>query len=376
MSATILILSKIKKKLLALIFVPLVVIATLMLLFDNGLKRYPIVVCDEDQGFDMPMAGRVNIGQSLEAALRSPSFSLIHAVSPAEAKTLVEAGKAKAMLCLPAHLTEDLFIRMDDPSYVIEEKITLELQPANPLERILALSAIGRSCLGAIQAVAGDKLSLDSLPIPVELKGLIEGFKPAASYIPLALIGFVSYVLTGILSLLAAKDLRPHREELARSAFPAALVFVAAFALAGYLLYLGLLSAVALIFGLGLTTRMIEASAAVLLLLCVAPALSFAAGLAPDEARTRPVVPFLILPLFFGGFILPVEILPTWLQWIEYLFPPFYGLGAALPLALGEPASEGAFRIAATALWALAFLVAGIVFLRSKRMGSSMEVAK
>jgi hypothetical protein len=353
------------KRLAVLIVVPLLVIVTLLLLLSKGLHQYPLAVCSEDQGFDMPMAGHLNVPETLVKALDAKAFAITTTATPAEARRLYDEGKAKVLLCFPAYLSEDIMIRRDDPTYVMPNKISFQLAETNPLARIFVLSAIGRTALAALQENGGG-ISLDSLPIPLDIQPLLEGFDKAPTYVFLALFAFVSWVLTGILSLQAARKLRgrawlrPGSGGILGQA-----VFITAFAVAGWALYLCLALFGFLIMGMSLPAGFMAGAAIVLLLLACAAALAFAAGLSAHNARfSRPVYPFLILPLFFSGFLFPAELMPVWLQWIKFLFPPHYGLTAALAVQLDAVVPATAAYIAGTACWLLGFWALGLIVLR------------
>jgi hypothetical protein len=353
------------KRLVMLVVTPLLVIVTLLLLLSNGLHHYPMVVCNEDQGFDMPMVGHLNVPETVVKALDARIFAITVVATPAEARKLYDEGRARVMLLFPAYLTEDVLIKQDDPGYAMPNKIVLQLAETNPLARIFALSAIGRTTMAALQE-SGSGLSLDSLPIPLDVKPLLDGFAKAQVYIYLALFGFYSWVLTGILSLQAARKLRgqPGLRPGADGILVQA-AFITAFAVAGWVLYLSLAWLGFLIMGLSLPAGFMTGAVIVLLLLACAAALAFAAGFpASRDWPGRVVIPYLIMPLFLSGFLFPAELLPVWLQWLTFLFPPHYGLNAALAVQLDARLPTTAASIAGTACWLLGFWVLGLVGLR------------
>jgi hypothetical protein len=348
------------KPLAVLIVAPLALILTLFWLLGQGLHQYPVVVCNEDQGFDMPMAGHINMPDMVLKALDTTNFAITVTASPAEAKRLYDAGAAKLLLSFPAHLTEDMFIKQDDPSYEIPDLIKVEFAEVNPLARLFILGSVARTTLAAVSA-SGGGISASSLPIPVDLAGLAGGFAKAPAYIFLGIIGFLAWVLTGVLALSAAWGLRGLDRPAGIGAAGGQAVFILAFALAGWVFYLLLSWLGSLILGLGLPAAFFPGAGLVLALTATAAAMAFAAGLhAATPERSRVAIPFLILPLFFGGFLFPVELLPVWLQWLKFLFPPYYGLNAVLGTQLENPLPWQLAAVAAAFTWLAGFWLAGL----------------
>jgi len=348
-------LSAIKQQLAILVLAPLLIVATLLLLLGLGLHQLPLVISNEDRGFDMPMAGHINMPETLIKALDPRALKVTLAGSPAEAQALFEAGKAKVYLQFPAELTQDMLIKVDDPTYVLPHKIEIRVEGDNPLFRLLVAATIAKTSIAAI-AESGGGISPDSLPIPIDLGPLLEGLAPAPAYMATAVLGFLAWVLTGLLSLFDLLSLRRAKAEPPEGP-GAALTFALAFGLGGWLLYLGLAGLAALITGLVLPARFVAGSAVLLLLCLAAASISLAAGTrAKSVDHLRPLIPYFILPLFFAGFLFPLELLPTWLRWLPWLFPPFYGLNATLAVELGRSGSATVWSIAATGLIALVFL--------------------
>jgi hypothetical protein len=365
MSTPVFILSKIKNKLVLLILAPSLIIITILLLVTSGIHRYPLAVYSADVGFDMPTAGHMNISETLIKALDTSAFSLKQAKSPEEATRLYDSGAVKGMILFPEYFTEDLMIRMSDPSYEMEGKIVLRIADANPIARVIALSSVLKAAASAVAAQGGG-LSLDSVSLPIDAKELVSGFAIAPAYIVQVLLGFIAYVITGIMALRAARDLREERRRIALRPFGSSALFTAAFALSGSLMYLSVVGAASAILGFGMNSRMLLAAAIVFALLCSSAALAFAAGIGSKASAGR-VIPYFVLPLFFGGVILPIELLPIWLQWIKYIFPPYYGLGASMSIATRTPDRDLAFKIIATCVWALAFIVLGALLMKSRK---------
>lgn len=357
------------KRLAILVVGPMLVIVTLLLLLAQGIHQYPLAVCNEDQGFDMPMAGYLNIPETLVKALDPNAFAITTVATPAEARALYDAGKVKALLLFPPHLTEDIFIKQDDPSYEMPAKIDLRLAETNPLARLFVVGTIGRNALGALQA-GGQGPSFDNLPVPLDVQPLLDGFVKAPSYVLLAMLAFIAWVITGLMALSAARELRGTgigaMEQLG---------FIVAFALAGWVFYLGVCWLGSLIVSLALPAGFLAGATAVLLLLACSAALAFTAGYAaPKEEASRAAIPFLILPLFFAGFLFPVELMPAWLQWFAWLLPPHYGLPAVLAIQLDTPMSGLAANLIATAAWLLGFWGLGLAGL--KRRAAALQGAE
>jgi len=340
----------------ALVLAPLAVVGLLLLLLGYGLHGFPLAVANEDAGFDMPMAGHLNIPDTLIKGLDTKAFAITRAATVAEAESLYASGKVKALLAFPADLTKNMMIKQDDPSYVIPDKFKLEVAGRNPLASLFVIAAIARSSLAAM-ADSGAGPTADSLPIPLDVDSLTAGFSAAQPYILGAVLGWLTWLLTGILALVTASSLRRSGAFAGVRALPYAALFVIVFALAGDLLYLGLSVEFALVLGLALPAGLLPAALLDLLLFATAAGIGLAAATnAPSPERARPAIAYLVLPILLGGFLFPPELLPTWLQWLPYLFPPHYGLAASVAAQTGNFDSTSALLAGATALWALAFL--------------------
>jgi hypothetical protein len=348
-------LGAIKRHLAIVVVAPLLVVGTLLLLLATGLHGFPLAVVNEDQGFDMPMVGHLNIPESLVKALDSRAFAITTPATAAEARRLYDTGKARVLLRFPAELTQDMMIKVDDPTYVLPNRIELEVAGDNPIERLIVVTTIARTSLSAM-AESGGGLSADSLPIPLDVAALVEGFAPAPRYMMTAILGFLAWALTGILSLVALLSMKKQGAEGIPEGPGAVLAFVLAFAVAGWLLYLGLVATVVAILGPTLPAGFMAGSAVLFLLFAAASATSLAVGGRAISAEySRPLIPFFILPFFLGGFLFPVGLLPAWLQWLPWIFPPFHGLNAAIAVELGRSQPFLPWSIAITGLWALAF---------------------
>ncbi|MEI6386114.1 MAG: ABC transporter permease [Spirochaetota bacterium] len=352
-----LLLGKTKKHLAILLIAPLVLVSTLLLLLANGLHQYPLVVCNEDRGFDMPMAGPLNIPEKLVAGLDRKAFAVTELATPAEAEAFYKAGKARVLLTFPPELTQDMMIKVDDPSYVLPNKIRLEIASDNPLARLFVVAGIARGAVSTM-AEAGGGISADSLPVPLDLESLIAGFGPAPGYMLTAILAFLAWVLTGVFAMLAISSIAKEGSLSFPAPLAPALALVLSFALAGWIEYLCLGWAASAILGAALPAQFLLGSLVLLLLLVAAAALGLAGGLASKPGHPNPVIPYLILPIFFGGFLLPLELLPTWLQWFPWIFPPFYGINAALAVELGRTTGFLPASIVITGLWAVLFIVA------------------
>ncbi len=352
-----LLVGKTKKHLAILLVAPLVLVSTLLLLLANGLHQYPLVVSNEDRGFDMPMAGPLNISEKLVSGIDRKAFAVTELATSAEAEALFKAGKARVLLTFPAELTQDMMIKVDDPTYVLPNKIRLEIASDNPLARLLVVAGIAKAALSTM-AEAGGGLSADSLPVPLDLESLALGFGPAPGYMLTAILAFLAWVLTGVFAFFAISSIVKEGRLSFPSPLAPALVLVLSFAFAGWLEYLCLSWAASAILGAALPSQFFLGSLVLLLLLVAAAALGLAGGLASKPGHPSPVIPYLILPLFFGGFLFPVELLPVWLQWLPWIFPPFYGINAALAVELGRSSSFLPASILITCLLALLFSAA------------------
>ncbi|MFZ4614639.1 MAG: ABC transporter permease [Rectinemataceae bacterium] len=352
-----LLVGKTKKHLAILLVAPLVLVSTLLLLLANGLHQYPMVVCNEDRGFDMPMAGPLNIPEKLISGLDRKAFAVTELATAALAETSYKAGKARVLLTFPAELTQDMMIKVDDPTYVLPNKIRLEISSDNPLARLFVVAGIAKAALSTM-AEAGGGISADSLPVPLDLESLALGFGPAPGYMLTAILAFLAWVLTGVLAFFAISSIVKEGRLSFPSPLAPALVLVLSFAFAGWLEYLCLAWAASAILGAALPAHFLAGSLVLFLLLVAAAALGLAGGLASKPGHPNPVIPYLILPLFFGGFLFPAELLPTWLQWLPWIFPPFYGINAALAVELGRSTSFLPASILITGLWALLFIAA------------------
>jgi hypothetical protein len=347
-----------KMYLLRLLIAPLVILTILLLLLSHGLHGYPAAVCIQDEGFEMPMVGHTNVAQTLLDSLDKKAFTVTLAKTPDEARALFEAGKVKVLILFPQDFTQDVMIRLDDPTYVIQNRVRLEIASDNPIARLLVLSTIAGGASRAL-ADAGQGLSLDSLPLPVDAQGVLDGFSRSQSYLITGFPGYIASLLTGIFALLAASAARKKGLGALDRPVRESAVFILAFAAAGWLLYLGLAWVLSINLGVGLPARFLGGSLVLALLTCASAGIALALTVMPSRKGPNLTIPWLILPLFFGGWLWPVEIFPRWFQWFPWLLPGFYGLNAALGVEMGKAAGLVSWQIALTGLLAVLFMAAG-----------------
>jgi len=327
-----------QKYLVGLVVGPLLVVTTLLLLLTQGLHQFPLAVSQEDTGFDMPAAGHVNIPESLAKTLDANVFALHPAKTAAEAQALFDSGSVKAMLSFPPGLSEDVFIKQDDSTYVFPAKIKLQVVGDNPLLKLAVVASLAKGFVPVI-AQSGS-FSADSLPIPIDLGALIDGFANAEPFMFATLFALLVSVLTGLFSLFATKARAKTGLLDPKKGASTALAHIVSFAVAGSVLYLSLLSITYWLLALPFTAGMFWASLVLFVFFWACAGLGQAAGSNVPE-RSIAIVPFLILPLFLGGIFAPVELLPTWFQWIEFIFPAHYALAAATNVEFAKLPSFG-----------------------------------
>ncbi len=335
-----------------LMIAPFLIVATLLALLTQGLHQFPVAISQEDQGFDMPMAGLVNISASLAATVDPSVFAVTTVKTRAEADALLASGTVKAALTFPAELTEDMFIKTDDPSYVLPQKIRLTVSGDNPLTKVFVIASLAKGFLPVIAESGG--ASVDSLPIPLDFEPLLEGFSNAPTVLITTLLGFLASVLTGIFAMLAGRELTKTGLVSPRPAPPLALGAIASFALAGTVLYLALLATTFALVNLTLTADLFLGALTLVALLWAVAALGLAAATNAPE-RAFAVIPFLILPLFLGGIVFPAELMPVWLQWLALVFPAHYGLATAGNVALAHYPATFVADLSITLAFALLF---------------------
>ncbi len=335
-----------------LLVAPLVIVTTLLWLLTQGLHSYPLAVSNEDAGFNLPGSGLVNVPETLVKTLDANVFRVTTVKTAAEAQALLANGTVKALLTFPKELTEDMFIKQDDPTYVLPAKIQIQVVGDNPLAKLEVIAALAKGFIPAIQENGG--LSADSIPIPIDLGALADGFGSALPYLVATLLGLLTSVLTGIFSMLATRQRLADKAFAPKKAPLQALGHISSFALMGTVLYVGLVSVTWGFLSLSFTAELFWAAGLVFVLHWAVAGLGLAAGTNAGE-RAFAVVPFLILPLFFGGFLFPAELMPTWLQWLEFVFPAHYGLAAASAVQLGHYPSYFWLDITILSVFALAF---------------------
>jgi ABC-2 type transport system permease protein len=347
-----------KAFLFRLLVAPLVILTILLLLLSHGLHGYPVAACSEDDGFDMPMVGHTNVSQTLLDSLDKRAFTVTVSKTPAEARALYEAGKAKALILFPSELTQEVMIRLDDPAYVIQNRVRIEIAADNPIARLLVLSTIAG---GASKALAdtGQGLSLDSLPLPVDVQGVLDGFARSQAYVITGFPGYIASLLTGIFALLAVSAARKKGLGALDRPMRESAGFILAFAAAGWLLYLGLAWVFSINLGVSLPARFLGGSLVLALLTCASAGIALTLTVMPGRKGPNLTIPWLILPLFFGGWLWPVEIFPRWFQWFPWLLPGFHGLNATLGAEMGKATGLVPWQIAITGLLAILFMAAG-----------------
>lgn len=310
---------------------PLVVILTLVLIFKVGVHAVPVAVYNADKGIDMPMMGHVAIPDTILSSVRK-GLIITNVTSRDAGNKLIAEHRVRAYFEFPEDLTREMMIRMDDPSYIMTSKIGITLTKGNPLVNAGIVAQLGQAFLKNM------KSSGAPLPIPVDINGVISSIGNPGDYMMTVLLGFLAFVLTGVFTATALIAIRKS-DTFAQSGISRASVctLITIFTAAGTTMLAGLTVGIYLLIGAPLHAPVLIAMAFSIVLIATAAALAAAIGLhAPKTEDAFRIIPLLILPLFFGGFLVPAESMPVWLRFIQYIMPPSYALKAGALIAMQQ----------------------------------------
>lgn len=339
------------KHLVALILAPSVLILLLGLLFGTGLKTASIAVYNQDQGFEMPGMGLVSIPQQLLSGLDKSVFKIINADSEDAAFRLVKEGKASIALSFPTGLTEELMIKLDDPAYMMKVKIRLSLDTANPLVTALTAAKIGSALKKNAQG-----FNLEQLPLPVDLSTLHKnGLPNMGAFILPGVLLLILYIISIMATTAVTRELKQEEHGLVTGKPNGAfiLIFTLVLSLQALLLFL----TGVWIFQVTIPGNVILGALSVLGLIFCGAAFGtlFTTILKRSEVLPRAVM-MAILPIFFSGVLLPLELLPGWLRWICYFMPPYYAVQSFRVFTLYQMQHDGAWLML-TALFTIGLVL-------------------
>lgn len=351
------IMKKLGKRTVGLTLAPSVLILLIGLLFGWGIQSAVIAVYNGDAGFDMPGLGKTSIPEQMINGLDKNVFKVIKSASESDAFKAVQDGKASIAISFPADFTQEMMIKIDDPSYAMEKKIRIKVDKANP---IVMLMTVGK--LAGTLAKNAKGLPLDKLSLPVDVSTLQEGgFPNIGAFMMTGIFILLIFIITVIATVAVTLDAFKGAAEMNSGGFRGSLiaVFTVIYAIQAALLFV----TGAFIFRVNIPGHLWLATLPVLLMVFTGSAFGvFFAGVAKDVSKMPGAAIFAVLPVFFGGVILPLELLPFWLRWFCFLMPPFYTAQAFRSFTFyGNGFTGGLLPLGLLLLFGIFFTVLAIV---------------
>jgi ABC-type multidrug transport system permease subunit len=335
-----------RKMLAAFILAPALLIGTLALIFRGGFRDIPVAVVNDDPGVEIPLMGFVSMPEKILAGLEGKAVRLIK-TNLAGAQALAERGEARAILHFPSNLTRELMARMENPASALSTKIEFRLDRT----AFLTSMVLQQKIMGAFLALAKEQSGESPMPIDMD-KPLYGGEIGGVEYLMPGLLAILLFILAGIFSLSLARGLEGGE----RALHGMLAVFFAS------LVQTTLLASMLIpLFEMQIAGHWALAILLYALLSACAAAIGTFLGLLGRGNKPNPAPAFFILPLFFSGALLPLDLLPNWLRPLKYLLPPFYAATPARELlyrggGFSGHAIDFAVLAAITCVFALAAL--------------------
>ncbi len=312
------------KSLVALMVVPALVIGFFGLIFGEGVRDVSVVVVNHDQGVDIGM-GKMLFSEEFLNLLDIKVFKLVYEKDRKKAMELVFQGKANAIIYIPENFTEEMLLKMQDPTYNLSSRIEVKVDRSNPVVGGVIMQNILNSFMNMIAQRSGS-----SSPLPFDLEGIIENQEVNFADF---LIGNIIILFVFIIMFLStsATFIREVNGKFLDNISPSFILVTHLFTF----FIVGLIQAILVylvavpLFSMNIQGQYLWSFATVALNIGMAVCLGLLiAVLAKNMEKVIPFLGFNILSIFFGNVIVPIEAMPEWLRVIAYLFPPFYSIQA------------------------------------------------
>jgi len=310
-----------KEIIVGLLVIPFLLVLFLGLIFGDGVREVPVGIVKNDRGFSIPLMGEVSVSGQLLKNIDKKVIKIVEVKNEEEGLELLKRGKINALVVFPENLTEELFLKMEDPTYQMKSKIKISFDKS----RMISSSVIMSSFMKAFLGIA--KQNLGGSPLPIDL-GEILSFTDV-SFGDFFIPGIVSLFMFLIVSVLSAFVFVQDKFALNLQKYNPTTVGLF------YILFLSFVSflSIVLVFSIAIPLFDMHLKPSIWI-----PALAFfvfsvasvSMGILP-AAVSNDILSALRFPalvgvfgIFFGDVLLPMEAMPSWMRPIVYIFPQHY----------------------------------------------------
>lgn len=313
-----------------MVFVPILLLSLGALLFRADPPVVPLGVVNEDKGINIPLGGRVNLGERVvEAFSESDSFSLKF-LTPQEVDLRLRDGTVQGVLLLPPEFTAGFQAHK-------QAELDLRLEGSNPSRSLMIKARVTEAAMKALAGLAtmglmGTGEAVAELPVTVTAVYLFAGAEfDAMDYIApvyIALLAMFFVFLLTCVSFLRERSQGTMERLLATPATRLEIVL-------GYMLGLGIfaLTQVSIILFFTIWVLKIHYLGSLGLLFIIVALLALvgvslgmlASAFARNEFQVVQFIPLLIFPqVLLGGTVWAVEEMPELLRPFAYVLPLTY----------------------------------------------------
>jgi len=306
---------------IGLLIMPFLLVLFMGLIFGGGVREVPVGVVNKDRGLSIPLMGEVSVSVQILKNIDSKMIKIVEVGDESEGLELLKRGKINALVVFPEGLTEEIFLKVEDPAYQMESKIKISFDKS----RMISSSVIMSSLMKAFFGIA--KQNFGSSPLPIDL-GEILSFSDV-SFGDFFIPGIVSLFMFLMVSVLSAFVFVQDKFALNLQRYNPTAVGLF------YILFLSFISflSIVLVFSVAIPLFDMQLEASIWI-----PALAFfifsiasvSIGIFPATLSSDIFgairFPALvgILGIFFGDVLLPMEAMPSWMRPIVYIFPQHY----------------------------------------------------
>ncbi len=354
-----------RRTLVLIVVVPVILLSFLGLLIRAEPGTLVVGIVNEDTGAVLgPLT--VSLGDRLSALLESFTEFDARALTPAEARALLDNGTADAVITVPAGFTEEVLRSR-------HLALAVEFEGSNPmiaerlrklLERVALQAASALAVTGTSPALAGDE-SVEALDVSLAATYLHSGPEyDTLDYMAPALVGFFVFFFVFLLTCISflRERVAGTLERLQATPIRAHEIIIGY--MGGFLVFGLLQGAITLLFTVFVLRihyagNLLNMFVVETLLVALSVNLGiFLSTFAQNEFQVLQFVPLVVVSQgLLGGVIWQVEDMPGWLQPVSRLMPLTYANRALREVMIK---GESLFGVADLLLVLVAFIVAVI----------------
>ncbi len=320
------------KRTVALMFLaPVVAVLVFGVAFSGDIKDVAVVVVNQDAGASAPGSNvTVSVADRIVANFDEEVLKVDKVADIEEGVRRVEKGEAYAVIIFPEDFSQNIFMRMQDPSSSASTTIQVREDRSNVNVANAITKGVSDAVLKTMQEAGQES------PVTVDTEDAIyaKGAKYIDFFVP-GIMTFVVFFLTTLLTLISFVGERTsgNLERLQATPLRESEVvagYTIAFGIIGMLQAIVLLTIGVTVFHIMIVGNIILAFVVIAVLAVVSLSLGILlSSLAKKEAQAVQFFPLIALPTFLlAGIFWPIEAIPQWLRPLSYAIPPTYAVDA------------------------------------------------